>query len=102
MDGVILLAFILGFPANETVIPIILMGYMGGRTLTEHESLATLGDLLTAHGTVGRFVTSDAHILAEARSRMRRDAAREGLSEAKTMGMSVDEMIEYIKEESEK
>lgn len=59
-------------------------------------------DLLTAHGTVGRFVTSDAHILAEARSRMRRDAAREWLSEAKTMGMSVDEMIEYIKEESEK
>ena len=65
-------------------------------TLLEEE------DLLTAHGTVGRFVTSDALILAEARSRMRRDAAREWLSEAKTMGMSVDEMIEYIKEESEK
>ncbi len=50
MDGVILLAFILGFPANETVIPIILMGYMGGSTLTEYESLTTLGELLTAHG----------------------------------------------------
>ena len=50
MDGVILLAFILGFPANETVIPIMMMGYMGTATLTEYESLHSLGELLTANG----------------------------------------------------
>ncbi len=50
MDGVILLAFILGFPANETVIPIMMMGYMGGGTLVEYESLHSLHTLLTANG----------------------------------------------------
>jgi ferrous iron transport protein B len=28
MDGYILFAFILGFPANEIVVPIIIMSYM--------------------------------------------------------------------------
>ncbi len=28
MDGVILLAFLLGFPANEIVLPLIFMGYL--------------------------------------------------------------------------
>ncbi len=39
MDGVILLAFILGFPANEIVLPIVLMAY------TAQGSLAPLGEL---------------------------------------------------------
>ena len=33
LDGVILLAFILGFPANETVIPIIIMTYAASGTI---------------------------------------------------------------------
>ena len=28
LDGIILMAFILGFPANEIVLPIILMAYL--------------------------------------------------------------------------
>ena len=35
MDGVIILAFILGFPANEIVLPIMMMIYTGQNTLTE-------------------------------------------------------------------
>ncbi|MBE6560452.1 MAG: ferrous iron transport protein B [Ruminococcaceae bacterium] len=50
MDGVILLAFILGFPANETVIPIMMMGYLSTGTLSGYESLHELGALLTANG----------------------------------------------------
>ncbi len=50
MDGVILLAFILGFPANETVIPIMMMGYLSAGTLTEYGSLTELHTLLTANG----------------------------------------------------
>ncbi len=50
LDGVILLGFILGFPANEIVIPLVLMGYTYGGTLTEYESLASLKAVLTANG----------------------------------------------------
>ncbi len=50
LDGVILLAFILGFPANETVIPLIMMGYLSSATLAEYESLAALKLLLTDNG----------------------------------------------------
>ena len=50
MDGVILLAFILGFPANEIVIPIIIMAYMSQNTITDFESLAQLKDLFVQNG----------------------------------------------------
>jgi len=50
LDGIILLAFILGFPANEIVIPIIIMAYMASGSLTELSSLTALKQLLTANG----------------------------------------------------
>ena len=49
MDGVILLAFILGFPANEIVIPIIVMAYMAQGHLTELD-LPALGQLFRENG----------------------------------------------------
>ncbi|MBC7323740.1 MAG: ferrous iron transporter B, partial [Moorella sp. (in: Bacteria)] len=50
LDGYILLAFILGLPANEIVLPIILMGYLSTGMLTGVDSLAGLGHLLVQHG----------------------------------------------------
>ncbi|WP_101877033.1 ferrous iron transporter B [Lachnoclostridium edouardi] len=50
MDGTILAAFILGFPANEIVIPIILMAYLQTGMLTEMTSTADLGLLLASQG----------------------------------------------------
>ena len=50
LDGVILMAFILGFPANEIVIPIIIMSYMSGGSLVEYESLIELKTLLVNNG----------------------------------------------------
>ncbi len=50
LDGVILMAFILGFPANEIVIPLIMMGYMTMGTITEYTSLSALKALLVDHG----------------------------------------------------
>jgi len=50
MDGYILLAFILGLPANEIVIPIIVMSYTASGSLIELESLASLRQLLIANG----------------------------------------------------
>lgn len=50
MDGVILLAFILGFPANEIVLPIAVMIYSMGGSLTELGELSTLGPLLAENG----------------------------------------------------
>ncbi len=50
MDGIILLAFLLGFPANEIVVPCILMGYLSAGSLTDYASLAQLHGLLAANG----------------------------------------------------
>lgn len=50
LDGVILMAFILGFPANEIVIPIAIMAYTSAGTLTDFTSLTSLQELLTANG----------------------------------------------------
>ena len=50
LDGFILLAFLLGFPANEIVVPCILMGYLSAGSLTDYVGLAELHGLLTAHG----------------------------------------------------
>lgn len=50
LDGVILLAFILGFPANEIVVPIIIMAYMASGNLVEFDNLLELKTLLVSHG----------------------------------------------------
>ena len=50
LDGVIVMAFILGFPANETVIPIIIMSYMASGTLVDYTSYEQLLELFSANG----------------------------------------------------
>ncbi|MBE6062647.1 MAG: ferrous iron transport protein B [Clostridium butyricum] len=50
LDGYILMAFILGFPANEIVIPIIIMSYMATGTILDLESTSALHNLLVANG----------------------------------------------------
>ena len=50
MDGVILLAFVLGFPANETVIPIAMMIYMAEGTLNRTLSASAMSGILLANG----------------------------------------------------
>lgn len=50
LDGVIFMAFILGFPANEIVLPIILMTYLSGGKLISFDNLFDLKQLLIANG----------------------------------------------------
>lgn len=50
LDGVILMAFILGFPANEIVVPIMIMGYMASSNITEFDNLIELKNLLVNNG----------------------------------------------------
>ena len=50
LDGVILLAFILGFPANEIVIPIMIMAYLASGSLIEMDNLVMLKSLLVENG----------------------------------------------------
>lgn len=50
LDGVILAAFLLGFPANEIVLPIILMTYLQTGTLVEMTDQLALKELLISHG----------------------------------------------------
>ncbi len=50
LDGVMLLAFILGFPANEIVIPIALMAYLSTGEMGDYASLESLKTILVDHG----------------------------------------------------
>jgi len=50
LDGFILLAFILGFPANEIVIPILIMAYLSKNTMTDFTSLQQLKNILVTNG----------------------------------------------------
>jgi len=50
LDGIILLAYIVAIPANEIVIPTIIMGYMGAGIMTELGSTAELHALFAAQG----------------------------------------------------
>lgn len=50
VDGYILMAFILGLPANEIVMPIIIMSYLKATTMLELDNLYELKELLVANG----------------------------------------------------
>lgn len=49
LDGVILMAFILGFPANEIVIPIVIMAYMATGSIVDLDTMS-LHALLVDNG----------------------------------------------------
>ncbi|MFJ8456478.1 nucleoside recognition domain-containing protein [Bacillus paramycoides] len=50
LDGFILAAFILGLPANEIVIPILLMSYLSTGALTEIDDFNQIKNLFLEHG----------------------------------------------------
>ncbi|QWH40820.1 ferrous iron transporter B [Bacillus mycoides] len=50
LDGFILAAFILGLPANEIVIPILLMSYLSTGSLTEIDDFNQIKNLFLEHG----------------------------------------------------
>ena len=50
LDGYILTAFLLGLPANEIVLPIILMCYTGAGSLIDTSSIQSLFEILSANG----------------------------------------------------
>lgn len=50
LDGYILMAFILGLPANEIVIPILIMSYMSTASMLELDSLAEMKQLFINNG----------------------------------------------------
>lgn len=50
LDGVILIAFILGFPANEIVVPIMIMAYLSNGTISDMDNLMQLKTLFIENG----------------------------------------------------
>lgn len=50
IDGIILLAFLLGLPANEIVLPIALMCYLSSSVLIKVPSFSEMSKILTANG----------------------------------------------------
>ena len=68
---------------------------------TVQKALTYLEDegLIFASGTVGRFVTEDKKIIALAANKMRRETVRNLLGEARALGITRDELIQYLTEE---
>lgn len=68
---------------------------------TMQKALAFLEEegLLYSKGTVGRFVTVDEEIISRAKEDMRRQMVRSMLSEARALGITEGELINYITEE---
>jgi ferrous iron transport protein B len=50
LDGIILIGFILGFPANEIVVPIILMGYLSQNSLSQLPDITVMQEILLSNG----------------------------------------------------
>ncbi len=50
LDGVILIAFILGFPANEIVLPIVIMAYLSNGSLSDATTLSKMQQVLINNG----------------------------------------------------
>lgn len=50
LDGYILTAFILGLPANEIVLPIILMSYLSNNQLIRIDDITSIGEILIQNG----------------------------------------------------
>ena len=57
--------------------------------------------LLKTQGTIGRFITSDLCVLEEARKKVREETIKRFLEEVRSLDISSDELIEYIKKEDQ-
>lgn len=53
LDGYILMAFILGIPANEIVVPILIMAYLSTGSMTDYQSIDSLRHILVSNGWTG-------------------------------------------------
>ena len=68
-------------------------------TMQKALSLLEEGGLLYSKGTLGRFVTGDKEILQKGKEEMRREVVISLLSQARELGISGRELIEYIERE---
>ena len=70
---------------------------------TMQRALSALEDegLLVRRGTVGRFVTSDEAALERARRTARQDALEKLAEEAQAEGLTLDDLVQYIREEAQ-
>ncbi len=68
-------------------------------TMQRALSLLEEEGLLCARGTSGRFVTADASVINDTKEAIRKEAVRRLLTETKALGITLPELIDYIKEE---
>ena len=68
---------------------------------TMQKALTLLEDegLLYSRGTVGRFVTTDTAVLERCRETVRREAVRHWIEEARELGITKEELMNYIEQE---
>lgn len=70
---------------------------------TMQKALALLEEQGLVHscGTVGRFITSDTVVIDDAREQMRRSVIHKWVTQARELGISTEELIQYIQKEAE-
>jgi len=71
---------------------------------TMQKALSTLESegIIYSKGTIGRFVTSDKAIIEKAKEQLRASFVKRILSEAKSIDINTDQLIEYITKEESK
>ncbi|KJB86859.1 iron transporter FeoB [Paenibacillus sp. E194] len=50
LDGFIVMAFLLGLPANEVVLPILLMGYLSSGAMVDADGMENIKEIFLQHG----------------------------------------------------
>ena len=50
--AVVLASFLFGLPANEIVIPVMMLGYLNSSSLVTYDSVETLQNILVLHGWI--------------------------------------------------
>lgn len=90
------------YPPDTQIPPVRQLAYEASvNPNTMQKALALLEEegLLHTKGTQGRFVTSEKKVIATAYKRIKREAVRRFIDNARSLGIDDAELIDYIKEE---
>ena len=89
------------YPPSEQIPPVRQLAFdasVNPNTMQRALTLLEEEGLLVSRGTVGRFVTSDGAVIDRARKKICADTVERFCVEARGLGISYTELIEYIKE----
>ncbi len=90
------------YPPNSQIPPVRQLAFeaaVNPNTVQRALSALECEELLESRGTVGRFVTCDMAVIETAKKKMRQDAMIGWLKEARELGITKEEFIDFITKE---